>query len=403
MIADPRLIPILASAGIVLGANGVMHTLVAVRAHAEGFPETAIGLMGTGYFVGFIVACLTTARMIQRSGHIRVFAAMAAVAAAACLALVLFVDAWVWVAWRFLMGVCFAGIATVLESWLNALAGTSDRGRVLALYRIVDLAMVTGTQFLVPAFGAETFHIFVVTGMMFCLALVPVCLSRLVSPPPPESARLRLGAVFALSPVACVGVATIGLTNGAFRIVGPVYAQEMGLTVDQVAIFMSLGIAAGAVLQYPIGWISDRFDRRSVLIVTTAGAALASLLMSQVDGLMVYVGVALFGGFAIPLYSISTAHANDHAGANQFVEIAAGLILFYSLGAAVGPTVASALIEGFGPQSFFVYTSVLHGALIVVVIYRMSRRAAVPRALRRRFVALLRTSPQINRLSRRDE
>ena len=397
MLIKPTLVPILASAGLLLGANGYLLTLIPLRAQHEGFSETLVGMMGSAYFIGYILASIGTPRLIQRSGHIRVFGSFAVIAAIACLALVLIPDQWVWLVGRLATGMAFAGCSMVLESWLNGLAGRGDRARLLSVYRLVDLGMVTGLQFLVPWLGPDTFAVFAVGAMLFCVALLPVSLSTLSSPAPPESTALRLGMVYRLSPVACIGVITIGLTNGAFRTVGPVFAEAIGLTVDQIALFMSLGIAGGAVAQYPLGWLSDRIGRRTVLIGATAGAAIASILLANTTGALVFAAIGLFGGFSLPLYSLSVAHANDFAKPGQFLEIAAGLSLFYALGATVGPLVVAMLIEHLGAQSFFIYNATLHTAFIAFVLYRMQRRAAVPRAMRRRFVGLLRTSTELYR------
>jgi MFS family permease len=398
-----RLVALLVSAGILLAGNGLLVTLVAVRANLEGFPEATIGLMGTSYFIGFFAGCLATAGLIRRAGHIRVFASLASLAAICALLLVLLVDPWIWIAIRVVMGFCFSGFAMVIESWLNEAAANRDRGRVLSLYRIVDLCAVTGAQFLLPAIGAMTFAVFAVTAIFFCFALIPISLSSSSSPTPPASAKLHPTMLWRLSPVAAIGCITIGLTNGAFRTVGPLYGQAVGLTVDQVALFMSLGIFAGALFQYPLGWLSDRLDRRVVLLLATGGAALASLFLSGFgsQGIeAIYAGAFFFGGFALPLYSLSAAHANDHANPGQFVELAAGLTLFYALGASIGPLVASLVIERFGAPAFFVYTCSLHAGFVVFVLYRMTRRAAVPRPRRKGFVGLLRTSPAFFRLSR---
>lgn len=393
------LVPIIASAGILLGANGLMLTLIAVRAKIEGFPDTSIGLMGTGYFCGVFLACLLTPKMIQRSGHIRVFASLSALAAISTLVIALIVNPGVWVMARMVMGLCFAGIAMVIESWLNQLAGDSSRGRILSIYRVVDLSAVTGAQFLLPAIGPEGSTIFMVTAIFFCLALLPVALSGLKSPQPPESTSLRPGFLWSISPVACIGCVTIGLTNAAFRSVGPVYAEVSGLDVQQVAWFMSLGIFAGALFQYPLGWLSDRFNRRNVLILATLGAAVGSALLAQPGTNLIYLGAFTFGGFALPLYALSAAHANDFAKPGQHVDMAAGLAMFFAFGGIVGPFMASTLIDEFGARSFFVYTAVLHANFIVFILFRMTRRAAVPKAMRKRFVSLLRTSPMFFRLS----
>ncbi|MDJ0896049.1 MAG: MFS transporter, partial [Alphaproteobacteria bacterium] len=345
-----RLVPVLLSAGILLGGNGLLITLVAVRAELEGFSNALIGLMGTAYFVGFFGGCLLTAPLIVRAGHIRVFAGLSAIAAISTLIMVLVPDPWVWLTARALSGFAFSGVAMVIESWLNAEAETGDRARVLSLYRIVDLTGVTGGQFILPLVGAAGFQIFAVAALIFCVALLPVSLSRLSSPAPPASALVNPVRVWVLSPVACAGCITLGLTNGAFRTVGPLYARAVGLDVDGVALFMSLGIFAGAMLQYPLGWVSDRTGRRTAIILCTMGAAAGSLILvyNSAAGALVFVGAFVFGGFALPLYSLSAAHANDFAKPGQYVELAAGLTLFYAAGAVFGPTLSSLIISQYG-------------------------------------------------------
>ncbi len=398
------LLPLLVSAGILLAGNGLLVTLVAVRANLEAFPAPTVGLLGAAYFLGFIFACLVTPGLILRAGHIRVFAALASLGAVAALVLALAIDPLVWLVSRVLTGFAFAGLATVVESWINARAGAAERGRVLSIYRIVDLACVTGGQFLLPAVGAESFAIFAVVAIFFCLALLPISLSRQTSPAPPASPRLDVRRIWRLSPVACVGCLTIGLTNGAFRTVGPLYAQETALDLEQLALFMSLAIAGGALSQYPLGWLSDRIDRRWVLLLATLGAAGAGLWLTVTGTLSaeaILAGGFLFGAFAMPLYSLSIAHGNDHAGDADRVELSATLILMYALGAVVGPPTAAQVIAWFGAPAFFTYTSVMHGAFLLFVAYRMARRAAVPRTRRGRFVSLLRTSPAFYQLARR--
>lgn len=399
---DSRLISIYTSAGILLGANGLIVTLIAVRANLEGMPDSAIGLMGAGYFFGFFASCLWTPTLIARAGHIRVFAALAALYAITALVFVLVVDATVWIGLRVIGGFCAAGIGTVIESWLNQIAENKDRGRVLSMYRVVDLAFVTAGQFLMPLVGAGGFEIFVLTAIMFCLAILPVSLSRQQSPPPPASTKLRPLATWALSPTACIGCVVIGLTNGAFRTVGPVYAQEMGLAVDAVALFVSLSVVGAAVCQYPLGALSDRYGRRIILLTATSISIASSLFLfafGRLDPMFVFIGGMMFGGFALPLYSLSVAHAADYAKPGEFVELSVGLVLFYTIGAIFGPVIASTLISGLGPSFFFAYTGAIHSVLVAFVLYRMTRRRAVEAAQRGRFVGMLRTSPLFSRIA----
>ncbi|WP_404933255.1 MFS transporter [Nitratireductor sp. L15S-10] len=398
------LIPLLIAAGILLAGNGLQGTLIALRGAAEGFSETTIGLMGSAYFAGFLIGCLYVPRLLRAVGHIRAFAALAALGAAGALLLVLFVDPLAWIAVRFLSGICFSSLFTTIESWLNSAAQNTNRARVLAIYRIIDIAAVTGSQYMLPALGIEGFVTFAVMAMMITLSLVPVSMADRSNPKPPAELRLDLAAVWRISPLAAFGCLAVGLTNSAFRIVGPIYGQSIGFSVSEIATFMSAGIIGGAVMQYPLGALSDRHDRRVVLLCTTIGALVSALIIvwfasdsPNANMLLVF----LFGAFAMSLYSLSVAHANDHAQKDQFVQLAAGLLFFYSLGAMVGPLLASLLMQRFGPHALFSYTSIVYAVLIGVTFYRMSVRPSVPAARRRRFAALLRTSPVFVRMARR--
>ena len=395
-----RLVPLLVAAGLLLGANGVAMTVIAVRGRLNGLSDTTIGLFGSAYYAGFILGVLVTPILIQRVGHIRVFSALAALSAIAVLLLLLTAPGLSWAGLRFVSGIAFCGTAMVLESWLNALSSNAERGRILSIYRIVDLGAVTGGQFLLPAFGAGGFEILVVIGLVFCAALIPVSLAREGNPPVSDTRRINYFSIWVISPVAAVGCLTIGLTNGAFRTVGPVYAEGVGLDADGLALLISLWVIAGAIFQFPLGWASDRIDRRYVLILATLGAGLSCLFLSGVTmEAAIFLGAFLFGGFALPLYSLSAAHANDHAGPGQYVELAAGLTMFFALGAMVGPLIASAVMDRFGPTAFFVYTGGLHLAFVAFVGLRLFVRGAAPASHRGRFVWLLRTSPAIFRLA----
>ncbi len=400
-----NLAPLFASVGILLAGNGLQGTLIAVRANLEAYSPTLIGLMGTAYFLGFIVGCLTAGDLVRRVGHIRVFAAFAATAAATTLAMVIIVDAFAWMAIRAVQGICFAVLITVVESWLSESSRNADRARVLATYSLVDLVSVLGAQFILPLAGAEGFLVFALIAMAYSLAVVPVSLARVASPNLPAAGRVRLAKAWAVSPLAVVGCITIGMTTGAFRAMGPVYAQEIGFDVGQVALFIGAGILGGAIAQFPLGTLSDRYDRRRVLIGATAGAALAGLFLtflgSEPDAWLVYYGAFVFGAFAMPLYSLSVAHANDFNVDGDYVGLSAALILSYSLGAAAGPFIVSVAIDLAGPRAFFAYTSACHTVLVLFGLYRMTQREPITPARATRFVALLRTSPIFSRLVRR--
>lgn len=398
------LIPILTAAGILLGGNGLQGTLIALRGAQEGFSATSIGFMGTAYFAGFLIGCLVIVRMMRAVGYIRTFSALAAIAASLTLMMALAIDPVAWTAARFVSGFCFAGLFTVMEAWLNSGVSNSGRARVLAVYRIIDLGAVTGSQFLIPVVGPDGFPIFIVMAIMITLSLVPVSLGDRSNPAPPEDVVLNLKRAWEISPIAAIGCIAIGLTNSSFRTLSPVYAQNIGMSVADVVTFVSVSIVGGVLIQYPLGYISDRHERRVVLLVTTTLAMAAALALSLFAGSGRFANfglVLVFGAFAMPLFSLSAAHANDRAAANEYVMLNAALMLFYSLGAIVGPFAAAAMMERYGPHALFTYSACIYAVFIVLILYRMRVRSPAPSSERGRFTAMLRTSTIFARLAQR--
>ena len=394
--------PLLAAAAILLAGNGLQGTLIALRSSHEAFDPSLIGLMGTGYYAGFMVSCLFSARLIRAVGHIRVFSGLASIAASASLTMVLWLDPFAWIGLRFVSGFCFAGLFMVIESWLNASVDNAHRASTLSVYRMVDLAAVTGSQFLLPIVGAYGFAIFAIAAIMTSLSLVPISLMDRTAPKPPDEFRFSIASIWAISPLACFGCITIGMTNSTFRLMGPIYASEIGFDTTGIATFMSAGIVGGAVLQLPLGWLSDRLDRRWVLIIATLGAAASGFLLSSMAGTshtLALAGIFMFGAFALPLYSLSAAHANDRAKPGQYVIVAAGLSFFFSLGAMIGPFVAAQVLSAFGPDFFFTYTSIVHLSLVVVTLWRMTVRNTPDMKTKKRYATLLRMSPVMYRLA----
>ena len=399
------LIPLLIAAGILLGGNGLQGTLIALRGAEEGFSPATIGFMGTAYFGGFLLGCIFITRIMKAVGHVRSFSALAAIASAGTLMLVLVIDPAMWSVIRFATGFCFAGLFTVMESWLNSGVQNQDRARVLALYRIIDIGSVTGAQFLIPVFGADGFTIFAIMSIMITLSLVPVSLGDRSNPTAPEDVKLDLGRVWRISPLGCIGCVAVGVTNSAFRTLSPVYAEQIGMSVTDVVTFVSIGIIGGAIIQYPLGHFSDLWDRRKVLLISTVGAMFAALALVFLAGtgpLANFALVFVFGSFAMPLFSLSAAHANDRADKGEFVLVNAALMLFYSFGAIGGPLVASFFMQRFGPQSLFVFCATVYALFILIILYRMQARGAVPASRRGHFIALLRTSTIFAKLTRRN-
>ena len=390
------LIPLLATAGILIGGNGLQGTFISLRALEEGFSPQTIGVIGTGYNIGFAIGCIYITRIIRAIGHIRAFCALAAIAAAASMLMLLYIAPLPWFLMRLVQGLCIAGLFAVVESWLNARVTNANRARTLSIYRFVDLGAVTLGQYIIPAVGVSGFELFVIIAMTLTLSLVPISLTDRTSPAVPEHVRFDVRVLWRVSPLATIGCIVVGFTNASFRSLGPVYADGIGMTVTSIATFMSAGIFAGVVLQYPLGHYSDKLDRRLIILIATFGSFVSGIFLAQVAGESVwlnYLGIFAFGAFAMPLYSLCSAHANDHAAPGQHALVSAGPLFFWSVGAIAGPLFASMLMGRYGPHSLFWYTAAVQGLFMVYTVMRMMQRESVPAGGRRsRFRSLLRTS-----------
>ncbi|MCF6370558.1 MFS transporter [Rhizobium halophilum] len=397
------LVPLLATAGILIGGNGLQGTFIALRGSHEGFSPALIGMIGAGYSVGFAIGCIYVTRLLREIGHIRTFSAMAAIAASCSLSMSLIIDPIFWLLMRFLIGIAVASLFATVESWINAKVTNANRARTLSIYRLVDLGSVTAAQYLIPVAGIEGSVIFSIIAIAMTLSLVPISLADRSSPSPPDAIRFDLLAVWRISPLAVVGVTCVGLAMAAFRNIGPIYGEAIGMSITSIATFMSAGIIGGVVLQYPLGIYSDRLDRRKVILWTTIGSIITGAYLSFGAGTSEtanIAGVFLFGAFSMPLYSLCSAHGNDHARDGEHALMSAGLLFYWSMGATVGPLLAALMLQFIGANVFFVYTSFVFAGFAIYTLQRMATRPPVPPDERpRRFRALLRTSAYFNKLA----
>ena len=377
------------SAAILLAGGGLLSTLVAVRAEIEGFPVFAIGLMTSAYFAGFISGCLGTPYLVKRVGHVRVFAALSSLTAAAALMHVLAVNIPSWIILRALTGFSFAGLYMLIESWINAQAPNESRGQVLSIYRMVDLAAVTTGQFMLTMADPSDFVLFSIVSICIALAIFPISISTSKAPVGVTQTSLNLGKLVKTVPLAAIGCFAVGLTNGAFWGVAPVMVQQLGHPVVAVSTFMSVVIAAGAILQWPAGFLSDKFGRRLIMIVASIGAALSGIYIWQFASenlAQLLIGGALYGAFGMQVYGLSAAHANDYAKPDEFVAISGGLLLIYGLGSIAGPSIAPIVMAMMEPTAIFAYTAIVHVLLAVYGIY--SRIVRGPKSSRKDYVAI---------------
>lgn len=365
---------LLISAAILLAGGGLMSTLVAVRAQSEGFPLELIGVLTSAYFAGFIGGCYWTPYLVKRVGHVRVFAALSALIAVSALTHAIYINVPVWFVLRVFAGFGFAGLYMLIESWINEQAPNETRGRVLSIYRMVDLAAVTTGQFLLTTADPDGFVLFSLVAILICAAIFPVSLSAAKAPAPVTQTSLNLKKLWRNSPLAVVGAFIVGLSNGAFWGIAPVFVQQLDYSVVLVSSFMIVTILAGALLQWPFGYLSDKFGRRGILLlaaVLAAGSGLFLWQLAPVSVTYMLIGGVLYGMFAMQLYGISAAHANDFATAEDFVAISGGLLLVFGIGSVIGPSIAPVVMEAGGPSTLFAYTAAMHVLLAIYTVARM--------------------------------
>lgn len=388
---------LLVAVALFTGANGLTTTLLAIQGKAAGFTPGVIGMLASAYFAGFIVACVVAGRIVRRVGHIRAYAGVTAIMAISVLAYPFVVHPLAWIALRSISGFCHAVLTMTAESWLNAVSSADERGRLFSAYRIVDLGSVTLAQLTLTLFDPLAAVAFSIIAMSVIAAVVPVTLTRIHAPGEITQARLDVRALLRLSPLGVAGVVAVGFVSGALWGTAPIYVTEAGFAPPVVGWFISAAIVGGALSQWPLGRYSDRHDRRKVIVGASAVATLAALAMfvmailGRPPLLALIAGAACLGGAALPIYSLAISHANDRADAGEFVRIASGLILFFGIGAVLGPALSAAVVRVAGPASLFACLAVVCATLCAFAFVR-TRYSDAP-ASKEDFVMLSRSSP----------
>jgi MFS family permease len=369
---------LLMSASIILAANGLEGVLLPLRGAMERFSDIEIGLIGSAYFAGFTLGCLTGPRVIARVGHIRAFTVFTAIAALSPLIEAMWPEPPLWWCFRVVTGICFAGILNVVESWLTSVATNANRGQLMGTYAFINFSSLTLGQQLINLGSPSDFRLFSLVAILCSLAAVPLALTLSPPPAPPLRPRLQLRRIYDVSPAAVAGCLGAGLANGAFWALAPIYARDSGMPDSQVAAFVGLAVMGGALAQWPIGRISDLLDRRLILAGICAEAALIGILLFMLPGVAPWLRLvlaALFGACAFPVYWVSFAHANDLTERDEAVSVSSNLLLLFGLGAIIGPIAAALLKQQLGAGSLFLYTAVIHALVALGVLYRMTRRS----------------------------
>jgi MFS family permease len=381
--------PLLLGMGVLMLGAGLQGTLLGLRATLEGFPTPLIGVIMSCYYVGYLLGTFGAPRLVRKVGHIRVFAALAAVASAAILVQGSFVNAVPWALMRLVSGVCFAGIYVVAESWLNAGASRSNRGTLLATYMLVLYIGLGSAQFLLVVANPSTSTPFMLVSVLISLAMVPIVVSSHHSPETTVPLKVRYRDLYKNSPLGVVAVTVSGMISSTIFSMGPVYARLSGLGTSGVATFMAVSILAAVLTQYPVGRLSDRMDRRTVIAIVCTIATLAAgsivIFPHMPHGVFLTV-TAIFSGFVLTLYSLAVSHVNDKLEPGHMVAASSALLSLNGTAAAVGPILAGSLIAALGPQAYFETLATLTGALTIYDLWRKTRRSAVPAAQKGPFI-----------------
>jgi len=368
---------ILFSAAIFIAGNGLIGTLIPVRASLAGFSIGTLGLIGSAYYIGFVAGCFAGPRLLARVGHSRNFAVCAGIAAATTLLQSIFLSATLWIVMRCAFGFAAAGLYMVIESWLNDRATPDARGRIFATYMTVNYGSLIIGQMLFSSNKPTSFTLFDLTAVFYALCLIPVGLTLLPQPHARTVPTLRPMRLFRTSPVGVIGCIAVGLANSALWAWAPIFAQDHGLNRAWLSTFMSVLTLGGAVVQIPLGRLSDYVDRRFVILGTCVAAAVVGTVLyifseSGTTNLLILIG--LFGITALPFYGLSVAHANDRIPRESFVEASATLLMLNALAACFGPSIAAQVIAFWGSGALFLYTAAIHVAMAIFIIVRLATR-----------------------------
>ena len=368
--------------GLIMLGSGLQGSLLGLRASIEGFGLATTGLVMSGYYIGLLIGATIVPKFVGRVGHIRSFGAMASLASTSILVHLVFVDPLTWWLMRFVTGFAYAGLFIVSESWLNDVSENETRGQMMSFYMLISLIGMAGGQFLLNIAAPSSYELFVLISVLVSIAVIPILLSVSRAPDFNKSVSVGILQLYKVSPLGVMGMLITGIVTGTIFGMGAVYTDNVGLSVRETSFFMSAVVLGGAVMQYPIGRLSDLLNRRKVIIVCcVCGAVMAFIAPNIIDPgfdqtWKIFLATALVGGFSMPLYALSVAHTNDYLTPGQMVAASSTLVLTVSIGSAFGTPVSALAMDALGQKWFFYTIAIAMGTLCLFALYRTTRRVS---------------------------
>jgi MFS family permease len=371
---------LLVGVALLLTGQGLQGTLLPVRANLEHFSVFDVGIIGGTYFLGFTLGCLFGARMIRSVGHVRVFAAMTAAASASPLLHGLWINMLSWATLRAVTGFCFAILYMVIESWINEKASNENRGTIFSAYVLINMTVLAVGQQMLLVADPQSLTLFALASVLVSVAAIPVTLSTSKTPREVQTVKLNIRYLYRTSPAGMLGALATGVANGSFWSLAPIFAAAYSDSLSLAAWVMTASVIGGAILQWPLGRLSDRVDRRYVMGLISFGGAVVAILIwlfaDQLTPITIAILCGAWGAMAFPLNAISVAHANDHANPDEYVMLSSGLLLMYGIGAVVGPLAAATTMSIVGSGGLYLFTALVHAILLLFIVKRTLRRDA---------------------------
>ncbi len=384
-------LPVLAGVVCLELAIGALGPVAGVQLVERGAGPSLVGLVSSAYYAGFLIGALFGHRIIDRVGHIRAFGALAVIAADAALLHALIGLPYAWAAFRAVIGMAVAGLFVVAESWLNDKADTETRGRIFATYMVASWAASGVAPLLLNVADPNNPLLFTAIAIAFATAVLPMALTTVGNPEIESREHFGIVRLFRISPLGVAACFGSGLVTSAFYGMTPVYIEGIGLTARHLSVLLSVAILGGLLVQFPIGWASDRFGRRPLMLISgilAAGFAFAITFFDGASFPTILVLAFLFSSATAPFYALGVAQTNDYITARDFVAASGGLLFAWGLGASAGPSAAGWIMQAIGPDGLFYYLAAVLAAIALFIVYRMARRRAMPAALQGNFLPI---------------